>query len=222
MKTHFILAALLLPLSLFAQGQKVIGPTLRMDRFYDTSAAVAENAAIARQYRVVNGVTNRLTDPGWSFLQGSVLQNVSGGMMVYAGSERIFLVHPPAVADDQPYSAWAKDTGEMYQYNTVGNSTKTIRKFDCGVPVPPPGQAAPPPARAMTPLEREAMAQRVVKYQLEQADKGLPSFQFLVGKRYMTGDGVERDPKIAREYFQKAAAQGDTDAQAALKEFVAK
>lgn len=230
MKTLCTLLALaLLPLCVHAQrqGQNQIGPTLRMDRFYDTSDGLAQEAVAQRQlavelnqWRVVRGETGRVTDPGWARLAGNVLQNVSGGMMVMGNGERIFLERGPRVADDLPFTAWAKDTGELYQYNTVGGSTKSIRRFDCGIVLTSaPVVLRAEPVRVLSPEEKLAQNDRVLKYQMENAEKGLPSFQVIMGRRHLTGDGVPRDPVKAREFFDKAAAQGDTDAKSALTNF---
>lgn len=221
MKTLFLLLALAIHCCAQRQGQNQIGPTLGYEFINSVTAAGLQRGWRGLQHRLVNGVTNNLNDPGWEEIKGTVLQNVPGGMMVNVGytGERIYVQRAPVTADDLAVSVWAKDTGELYSYNTVGGSSKSIRKFDCGIAV----TAAPPvyverPLRPLSEDEKRARDERVLKYQIEQAEKGLPSFQFIMGKRYQTGNGVPRDVKMAREFFQKSAAQGDTDAKTALKE----
>jgi outer membrane protein assembly factor BamB len=60
-------------------------------------------------------------------------------------------------------------------------------------------------------------AMRVVKFWQEKADKGDSFGQFRLGQHYLTGDGVEKDIAKARDLFQKAAAQGNKEAEAALQ-----
>ncbi len=43
-----------------------------------------------------------------------------------------------------------------------------------------------------------------------------------MGELYRDGIGVEEDPEKARQYFQKAAAQGRTEAEEALRAMGAK
>jgi TPR repeat protein len=60
-------------------------------------------------------------------------------------------------------------------------------------------------------------AARVLKFWQEKADQGDSYGQFHLGQHYLTGDGVEKDSAKARDLFQKAAAQGNKEAEAALQ-----
>jgi len=53
---------------------------------------------------------------------------------------------------------------------------------------------------------------RVLKWHQEQADKGDPYCEYRMGLHYRDGDGVPKDLDKAREWLQKSADQGDTDA----------
>jgi hypothetical protein len=53
---------------------------------------------------------------------------------------------------------------------------------------------------------------RVVAYQTEQANKGLPSFQFELGKRYLKGDGVEVNTNLAIHWLKAACTNGESQA----------
>jgi hypothetical protein len=86
----------------------------------------------------------------------------------------------------------------------------------------------PPPPRVATPAEIAAAKERAekkrqesqaaaLKWNRELAEKGDAYGQLRMGERYLTGDGVEKDETKAREYFTKAAAQGNKDAAAALE-----
>ena len=78
----------------------------------------------------------------------------------------------------------------------------------------------PAPVAASTRTAKPAngeIAARVLKFWQEKADHGDSDGQFHLGQRYLTGDGVEKDIAKARELFQKAAAQGNKEAEAALQ-----
>lgn len=55
-----------------------------------------------------------------------------------------------------------------------------------------------------------------LKFTMEQADNGSPYYQFKLGVRYASGDGVDKDEAKARDYLSKSAAQGNKDAEAEL------
>lgn len=218
MKIICILVAAALPLVCAAQrqGQNQVGPTIGYEYRDAVVAAGMDRAWAMGQFRLLDGKTNRLSDPGWVRMDGVVFQNTRGGMIMSWGGEDVFVLHPPRAADKQPVTAWAKEIPELYTYNTVGGSTRTLRKFDCGIPVdrPPPPRELPP--RPLDETEKAEMAERVLKYHIEMADKGLPSFQFLMGERYQFGRGVTQNLETAKSWFEKAAAQGDTDAKRSL------
>ena len=71
------------------------------------------------------------------------------------------------------------------------------------------------------PNEKDDAAARLLKHHQELAEKGDAYGQYRMGKRYLTGDGVQKDIAKAREMFQKAAAQDHsqaaTDAAAELR-----
>jgi hypothetical protein len=221
MKTLWLLLAVSLTHVCLAQKPGLAKNALTEPIGYDYINGVVNDslgrAWAATQFRLIEGKTNKLTDPGWSFLQGTVFQNAGGGMIVSVGGEHVFITQIPAVADGQPCSAWAKEVG-LYQYSTVAGSTRTIRKFDCGLPVAAPATVVyrEPIAQPLSDQEKSDLAKRVLKYQSEQADKGLPSFEYIMGKRYLIGDGVTQNVGTARSWFEKAAAQGDSDAKKAL------
>jgi outer membrane protein assembly factor BamB len=65
--------------------------------------------------------------------------------------------------------------------------------------------------------KRRELQASAVKANQDAADKGDSYGQLRMGQRYRDGDGVAKDMSKAREYFAKAAAQGDTDAARALE-----
>lgn len=53
---------------------------------------------------------------------------------------------------------------------------------------------------------------RAVAYNQAAADRGDADGQLRMGERYQDGHGVAKDQAKAREWFAKAAAQGNKDA----------
>ena len=51
---------------------------------------------------------------------------------------------------------------------------------------------------------------------MQEAEKGRASAQYMLGRRYLYGDGIAEDEEQARHWLEKAAAQGDLDAKATL------
>jgi TPR repeat protein len=51
---------------------------------------------------------------------------------------------------------------------------------------------------------------------LQAAEQGHAQAQFMMGQRFIEGDGVEASPEQARDWLERAAAQGNADAQCAL------
>lgn len=191
-------------------------------------AQARERAKLSQQWRVVDGKSGHMAEPGWRYIKGRVLQAHNDGLRIrISGNETVFLVHyPGVVADDESVAAYGKEVG-LHRYNTVAGSAVTLRKYDFGTPyaAPPPSPAEVARAKALAEQaafqraqEQQDMRPRVLKFQLEQAEKGLPSFQYLVGQRYLEGSGVTQSVAQAREWFTKAAAQGDSQAKKALDE----
>jgi len=99
---------------------------------------------------------------------------------------------------------------------------------------PPPAQAAPPATVSPTPpplpgrprrrrpakntAEKEAVLKRTIEFQKKRAEEGSMAAQYDLGKRYLMGDGLERDLAAARKWFEAAAKQGHEGAVARLEE----
>ncbi|HYV31972.1 MAG TPA: hypothetical protein VEO53_12825, partial [Candidatus Binatia bacterium] len=54
------------------------------------------------------------------------------------------------------------------------------------------------------------------RIEMQEAEKGLASAQYMLGRRYLYGDGVAVDEDEALHWLEKAAVQGNPDAQATL------
>jgi TPR repeat protein len=63
----------------------------------------------------------------------------------------------------------------------------------------------------------EQSYERAFEYYEQAADLGLATAQYSLGVMYYKGDGVERDIAKAREWWTKAAAQGEKNAIKNLK-----
>jgi Sel1 repeat len=136
-----------------------------------------------------------------------------------------FIAHfpvPMAQAEDLPTNIVAEITGTLTYTNSSG-STVTIRKVDYGIPVSQPVSPPASAAQLTAAKKKDAEARaRALAWNTEQAAKGDAYAQLRMGQRYLTGDGVAKDPAKAREFFQLSAAQGNATAAAELAKLDAK
>ena len=58
----------------------------------------------------------------------------------------------------------------------------------------------------------DATTLRVIAYQHQQASNGYPSFQYELGKRYLSGDGVRQDKVLATHWLKSACTNGLSEA----------
>ena len=91
-------------------------------------------------------------------------------------------------------------------WDKFGNITFIQRTFDYGLP-------STNPVPVVLRIDKPSS---VLSAQIKRAEAGSAAAQYLLGKRYLKGDGVEKDLSLARHWFEKAAAQGDEEAKAAL------
>jgi len=98
---------------------------------------------LSELWRMVNGETQNMAWAGWSSITGSALESHDGWIRVRTPSGDICLTNfPKQIADGEMLSVKATQVG-MHRYTpkTVKDNTdtgKTIRKYDCGTPCPPP------------------------------------------------------------------------------------
>lgn len=85
-------------------------------------------------------------------------------------------------------------------------------------PVPPPVPGAKPADAAQVQAEKEAVAKRTAEFLKKRAEAGSANAQFELGKRYLTGEGVETNRTEARKWFEAAAKQEHEGAIARLKQ----
>lgn len=84
-------------------------------------------------------------------------------------------------------------------------------------PVPPPltvPNADPEKERQ----RKEAALKSAIEFLKKRAEAGSASAQYELGKRYMTGDGVEKDLGLARKWLEASAKQGEENAKLKLSE----
>jgi hypothetical protein len=111
-----------------------------------------------------------------------------------------------------------KGPGSDYYAETLGTGTTTnigslLRVLDYGIPTNGfktvittnwhPDYVA---------KQRDAQTLRVIAYQLAQASNGLPSFQTEVAKRYLNGDGLEKNMTLALHWLNSACTNRDSQA----------
>ena len=108
-------------------------------------------------------------------------------------------------------------------------STRSLKDVPGGLGVTPEayGQrprttAAPAPVpavRVTSPPKQtaEETERKVLEFQMHQAEQGSGYAQYEMGSRYLEGRGVEKDPVKGREWLEKAAKNGNTDAIRKLK-----
>jgi TPR repeat protein len=113
------------------------------------------------------------------------------------------------------------------QYKGARDYTKRLNPVLSPPPRPtaPPAAVAAPNRRPTSPAdvekaktEKAERLKRVVEFEKEQAEAGSPTYQYALGLRYLTGDGLEKDLPTARSWFEKAAKNGNKDAIKKLEE----
>ena len=69
-----------------------------------------------------------------------------------------------------------------------------------------------------TKIEQEAVLKHTVEFQRVRAESGSAQAQYDLGKRYFSGDGVEKDLREARKWLALSAQQGNELAGAKLEQ----
>jgi len=58
----------------------------------------------------------------------------------------------------------------------------------------------------------------VLQHQKRLAERGYATAQYDLGRRYLRGDGVEKDATVGRQWLQKAAQNGSAEAAQLLQQ----
>jgi len=146
--------------------------------------------------------------------QGLILQETKFNAFTFSsqtGGISQFLTNYPGASnlvDGQEVKFVAKRIGS-YKYGD-----ETIPAYDCGKPwtPPPPSTAEIKAAAEKVAAKKAENAAKALKYNQELAAAGDVYGQVRMGERYRDGDGVPKDLRLSREWFSKAAAQGDKNA----------
>ena len=73
------------------------------------------------------------------------------------------------------------------------------------------------PAREKTPEEKAEAVRKTIEFQKARAAEGSSSAQYDLGMRYLNGDGLEKNPELAKKWLQRAADQDHTQAKQQLQ-----
>lgn len=160
----------------------------------------------------------------------------------FANRKHVRLINYPrerALVDGDSISAFVRHEGR-FQYTNVSGSLATVESYDYGRTASPveireaaeikrgkaEDAARQEQDRKLEMLRKReaekakrtaAIQAKVVQFQIQQASNGLPSFQYGLALRYLTGDGVPKDEAQARRWLRAAADQGNEEAAAKLK-----
>jgi hypothetical protein len=203
-----------------------------------SSAQSAKKGFVPKDpWRKIDGVTNYAGGPNWVRFYGKVLQVTEEGVRVkgeyrhpsssYGSRDVTFFVSdfPYVVADGEDLSyrenLVARESG-TYTYPTAIGSVATVRKleygFICGPPLPPPPSAQEQAAAKAAEAKRKAdQASATLKHHQELAAKKDPYGLYRMGKRYLEGDGVEKDPERGWQLLRQASLAGHEGAKELLE-----
>lgn len=159
--------------------------------------------------------------PGWFHITGIVLDNKDGYVVIYNPHEVVLSGTYRGVgqlwvrdAPQYPMPVRTKITWFLKTtartWSTEGGGSAMECKY--GTPLTTEQVKAmfrAPAVRQKTVEEMSAETLRILTYQLSQASNGLPSFQLLMGKRYLTGEGVETNLALARHWLNAACTNGE-------------
>src|SRR5882724_1598824 len=114
-----------------------------------TDFSPQSQSVISDPYRIINGETQKV-DATWLAVSGEVVQvhpneglRIEGSIEGVGRSSDFFVVNLPVSAAEHEmvppkgYVLLVKDVG-TYTYSTAAGSTRTIRKYDYGIPWTPP------------------------------------------------------------------------------------
>jgi len=182
-------------------------------------------------YRVVNGITNDVrADSGWHTLRGTVHQKISTGRylvsfdekdrppFVSKGQDVIIMNAPLDLVDNDPLQSIECKLVGSETYESLSGAKTTVLVLDYGIACSPPKETIESlkKQKAFVLEQRREAKERRIRLEMQDAEKGRASAQFMLGRRYLYGDGIAEDEDLARHWLESAAAQGNPDAQATL------
>jgi TPR repeat protein len=123
----------------------------------------------------------------------------------------------------------APPTYQQQQQQQQGTQTQTQQPQQQTTPPPPPPQSYPqyqyaptttahPVDPAKAAAEKAKNEEKQFEYFKKRAEEGSDHAQFELGLRYLSGKGTAPDEKLAKEWFAKAAKNGNSQAAKKLTE----
>jgi TPR repeat protein len=228
------------PLNFDFTGQATVAKQLQIENEYAQEKA-RQDFVPQNPWRAVNGITNYVKNLGVEFC-GKVVDVTKDGIRVEGEFGKLFYTsylpgtyeyhdffvanYPFEVVNDHIISSSEHNMAfyvGTYTYSTVNGSSRTIQKLDygvpCGVPLELIKQQVEQSKVAKEKAEQAklAAAEKALKYNQEQADKGDPTGLLRMAERYRDGEGVEKDLTKAKDFFQKAIDAGSPSAADELK-----
>jgi hypothetical protein len=214
----------------FDPGYSVRGISFKLGTGLNDSF-VGAKARLKWPYRVVNGITNDVrADPGWYTLRGTVHRKISTGRylvsfdetdrppFVAKGQDVIIMNAPLDLVDNDPLQSIECKLVGSETYESLSGAKSTVRVLDYGIACSPPKETIETlkKQKAFVLEQRRDAKERRIRLEMLDAEKGRASAQFMLGRRYLYGDGIAEDEDLARHWLESAAAQGNPDAQATL------
>ena len=99
------------------------------------------------------------------------------------------------------------------------SSTSSIKKTTPSIVIAPRTRRGtqPPPARKNYVNDTKANTEKGISYLNKSAEQGYAPAQYMLGVCYAEGRGVEKAPEKAKEWYEKAAANGHEEAKQAIE-----
>ena len=123
-------------------------------------------------------------------------------------TQKVFLRN---YTDMQAVAVGSQISAHAMLVGTIDVEGERLECWDCGTRILVP-VTSKVTTRADQAKQKAAGDVATLKFYQERAEKGDASGQYRMGMRYLKGDGVPKDLDKARDYFSKAAAQGNLDA----------
>ncbi len=242
MKTIF---ALLLAMALTGHSQNIQRLGFSVGSPTKPEPLPSANPKIQDPWRIINGTTNYVlgTNQVFKLFFGKVLGTHPDGIRIdgaifptverssrYGESVRTeFFVRgfSRSFVDGEfigPENGFAAIQSGHHQYNTALGGTRKIVSLDYGRPTDEPSWVKENQLKALdAEKKRQSQAagkliEKSIAYERGLMDKGEALGFYMIGCRYLKGDGLEKDETKALGLLKTAADKGSTDAASLLKQ----
>jgi hypothetical protein len=208
---------------LFDPTLSLRGISVNLGKALDDSFAGAKTH-LNWPYRVVDGVTNDVSrDAGWVALAGRVVSKFEEGKYLIKknpGDALVILKNVPLtrVDEEEMPSVQCKEIGSE-SYVAANNVKNTVKAYDFGVACSPPKDAIDglKLQKSFILQQYKEANERRIKFEIQEAEKGDATAQYMLGRRYLYGDGIPKDEQQARHWLEASALQGNPDARSKLQ-----